>query len=519
MNKVTSLSESHNHNTTAIFMVVFIILISFFLGLHGLVNQTITRDEQTTLGHIGGLTSNYISYQETINSLIEYSPQHPPLYFLILNTWGNVFTFAHNLPMLVSVFFGVLALAVIYRLGCDIGGQSVGFYSVLILATSVVFVYYTHELRQYSAYIFWNGLVLLVYYRLVKQRHPVHWMRLALLIVATTAAIYTHYSSIFMFVVIGLYHLFFVKKSRKWWYISGAMIFAGILFLPWLPIVFSGIEVTDGRLDKNPEKLFPNSELLSIVPLYWGNGHRLLLAILATLGGVAVLRKHKGSRDILFFCVSIIVVILVFNEAIEFIKKLRYLLVTLVPFYIFGGMGLAVLQRYQHLVLIFFVIWVAVGAHFQTSPDFHDKMGMSNHHEFLEYNALISLAQDMLDEEDLLILVVRDFRSIKQSKQETNSIHKYYLQSIQAKSSQIHSSIEIGEFRLGRLLEEVDGRDNFWLTYRYDPTYDQIEFIRAIHPDYLLCKDIEYGQGNLSHLQYYLKADHTDFEQICELQN
>jgi len=498
-------------------MVVFVLFISFFLGLHGTNNQTITRDEQTTLGHIGGLSKHYMSYGDTLDSLMEYSTQHPPLYYFLTNTWGNVFGFSHHIPTMMSVFFAVLTLAVVYRIATDIAGYTAGLYSILLMATSIVFIHYSHEMRPYAVLLFHNSLFLFLYLRLSKRKKKIPLLYLISMTIITICAIYTHVSSIFLFVVVGLYHLFFVRKTIAWWQLSISIAVAGLFFLPWLTVVMSGLDDLYNRLDGNPDKFIPNQDLLWLIPKFWGNGHQILFFFLIVLGAISAYWNRNGARKLFFFCVTIALAILAFNATLEFIIKIRYAFITLIPFVIFGAMGLKLLQHWQTGLLLFFIVWVSVGTNFQANTEFQVHTGMRDHHLFLQYDKLTPLVNSTLMDEDLLILVIRDFRSIKQSKHKLKSIDQYYEDSWRAETAHIHESPEIGNFNLQKLLDRIEGRDGFWITYQYDTTIEQFEFIRNVYPTYQLCKNISYG--TLSYLQYFLLADDTNFATRCDTEN
>ncbi|PJF20646.1 MAG: hypothetical protein CUN56_15120, partial [Phototrophicales bacterium] len=207
-------------------LAVVIIGITYAGGMKGATADVIRADEHTTLGHVGGLGvyPDGITLMDTIHSLAKYSAQHPPLYYLSANIWGTVFSYDSYIMRILSLFWGILAVAVFYRFATDIGGTPTAFFASSLLATSTLFLFYTHEMREYSALMFWVMLVWMLYSRAIRRRTSLQGRDMFLLLVATTCAVYTHYTTIFLLIPIGIYHLLFVPKTKAWWQVSVAVV-------------------------------------------------------------------------------------------------------------------------------------------------------------------------------------------------------------------------------------------------------------------------------------------------------
>ena len=505
--------KSQEHYFLWLMLMTGIILVMFYFGFKGAKQDTIRRDELTTLGHIGALEGNSegVSFSYTIQSLATYSAQHPPLYFLSANLWGRIFSFDSYIIRLLSLFWGLLTVAVFYQLSRLMGGRLVAVYSTLLLSTSIIFLFYTHEIRQYASLIFWVVLVWLLYWRFSHQRQALRPLQLILLCLVTTCAIYTHYSSIFLLIAIGCYHLFFVPKTKAWWQISGAIGLAGLLFLFWLPTMLVGLDVTTGKLEDGNSKLLDNPNLIAVVSQFWGNGHAILSAILVGLGIVSAWLNKRGSRYVLFFFSISVLAVLLVNGNFEFIKRIRYVLVTIVPFYLLGGYALALLHRWRILPVIILVIWFAIGTNFQLDKEFEYQTGLEGIVTFIEYNELVPILKEGMESDEILITVIDDFSSIDASKHGKMGIEEYYLHPLNIVYTHIHSHYA-QDFILQETLDVIADHPSFWLTFRGSKRQPElIEFDTAIEADYRLCEAIDYGQK--SHLEHYIVVD--QFETLC----
>ncbi len=490
--------------------VIVILLLAWLFGIRGINSDNIRRDELTTLGHIGALEteSDGLTLGETIDSLATYSAQHPPLYFLSVNVWGKYVSFDSFTLRLWSLYLGILSLAVFYRLSQDIGGRTVAFYASFLMATSVIFVFYTHELRQYSSLLFWVGCIWLFYHRLIAHTRPLKLSMLIGLIFVTVCAIYTHYSAIFLLVVIGIYHILFVAKNKAWWQVTVAMILAGVTYIPWLPTMLSGLEVTVGKLEGGHPELLYNSELVEIIAQFWGNGHELLFIGLMGLGIISAVINLKNSRYALFYVVMIAAVVLFVNGNFEFIKRIRYVHVTLLPFFLLGGYGLAFLHRWRILPMIILVVWIGVGVEFQTTGKFAGQTGLSGIRTFIEYNYLVPIVRDTFSSDDILLTVIKNASSMMKSKQDKMGIEAYYLSPLGIAYASIPSN-SAREYDLEKILTEATPYSSIWITYLgAGHTLEQNEVIAAIEATHQFCKTIEYGQD--SYLDQYIQIEQFD---------
>lgn len=125
---------------------------------------------------------------------------HPPLYFWSLWGWVQVAGQSEFGMRFLSVIFGVLTVAVIYRLGLLVGGHNTGLLASLLTALSRFHVWWSQEMRMYilasllgvlSMYLFLRWLRSLSRVPPPRLRVETRWLLLIGYILATLGALYT----------------------------------------------------------------------------------------------------------------------------------------------------------------------------------------------------------------------------------------------------------------------------------------------------------------------------------------
>lgn len=493
-------------NISWLIVAVAILLVGYFFALHGVNQDVLRQDELTTYGHIGGMATdgNSMSLADTTASLAELSAQHPPLYFWFANIWGNSVSFDPFVLRLLAVYFGVLTLAVVFRLGSDIGGRMTAVYATLLMATSIVFVFYSHDVRQYTMMVFWAGLVWLIYRHLTRQKHSLSYRQLGFLSLATTCAVYTHYSTLFILIPIGLYHLLFVPKTRNWVKIAVAGALGGVFFLPWLPTALAGFAHTTYEIEIGETRYMFNEYLIEEVIRFWGNGDPVIFIGLIVLGLLAVIFNQRGSRYLLFFLVVTILVILSMNHTLEFIKWIRYVIVFSIPFSLFVGAGLALLQRWWVFgVLSFavFVPYISTGTTFQNTIDFMQQARTLTIQTSVEFQHLVPILQEQVTPNDVVVPLIRHYALFRYGKHGQMSIEDIYMEKLNLPYVNIYSGTATRqEFILDNVIEAIVDYPIIWMTYTNGSSDEYDDVIEALMFTHRQCDTMDYGTGSVLEL-------------------
>src|SRR5207248_413992 len=135
----------------------------------------------------------------------------PPLYYVLLHVWTQVFGDSTFVVRALSGIPAVLSLPAIMRLGRRIGGDAVGIAAVVLLAVSPFAVRYAVEARMYSLLL----LLGLLGAHGVLSAHRHRSRRAVAGVAAVSAAmLYTHYYAVFILAVIGAAELWRVWRRR-----------------------------------------------------------------------------------------------------------------------------------------------------------------------------------------------------------------------------------------------------------------------------------------------------------------
>ena len=223
-------------------LMISLLLLVTFMAAQGLNADLIWYDELTSISHAGGVTGPF-SPLDVLESVSLHSPKHTPLFFELVAGWGALVGWHHAVLRCLPLFFGVISLAWVFRLGSDFIDRWVGLWAAAFLGLNVFWLDYLHEIRMYSLQFMLVIALAWHYFFLVrsgKQRRWYHWVGLSL---CAVALLYTQPFSIFFLLALGSYHLLFAKQGKVWFQVALAMIVAGLLFLPWLPVTLHGLTV------------------------------------------------------------------------------------------------------------------------------------------------------------------------------------------------------------------------------------------------------------------------------------
>jgi mannosyltransferase len=162
----------------------------------------------------------------------------PPLYYLLLHLWMQLFGTSDVAVRSLSGILSIAAVVVTYYVVRPIWGKEAGLIAAALLGASPFATYYATETRMYAL------VMLLVALGIGALR----WLyetpsiaRLFVLALVFAALLYTQYWSFYLLAILGLWFVV------AWWrggstgdrrpasYVLGAMVAAGVAFLPWLP--------------------------------------------------------------------------------------------------------------------------------------------------------------------------------------------------------------------------------------------------------------------------------------------
>lgn len=216
--------------------IVGLTVVGLLLKIYPL-NQSFWLDEATSV-----VKATTLSFKDLI---FTFAPGdfHPPLYYLLLKVWISVFGNSEVEVRLLSVFFGLLSVAILYLIATKLFNRRTGQISGALLATSPLFFYYSQEARMYVMSTFLSLLVIWCFTQIVLKQTPKLFNWLAF-VVSSVALIYTDYLPALTLLFCAAF-LMLEKKSlekhKTGWILSFLAI--AISFTPWLPIFANQLHV------------------------------------------------------------------------------------------------------------------------------------------------------------------------------------------------------------------------------------------------------------------------------------
>jgi len=327
-----------------------------------------SQDEFISLFHAGWIGTEK-SPIATLQSLMQYSSNHTPVYFLLLNLWGHWLGDHIMLARLLSAFCVLLSLACAYRLGRDSIAPLAGIFAALLMASNAFLNHHVTLTRPYALSVLLATLVPMLYLRLSRRKAQSPPLAYVALFACACLLLYTHAMNVLLLAAICLHHLFFAPRARDWWGISAALLLAGLLFLPYLPILYSEIErsaamwavqtvsAKDGLWDYlsvatnnvKPLLAFP---ALGILYSLWQRGLRTWL--------------RSGIFTILIY----LILLMLLSELFGYVngRTLRFYLAGLPLFFLLVAAGSYGLYRWHKWLGISILLWALAGTSFQQQP-------------------------------------------------------------------------------------------------------------------------------------------------------
>lgn len=372
------------------------LILLVFVGLVGrhLTIDPIWYDEHRSFFYAGWEDPGSIPIAQSVQRVRESDVQAPG-YFVALNVWGRFIGQSEFAARLLSLYVGVLAVAVVYRLAADLSSWRGGLAAATVLATSAFFVTYAHETRTYAALVLFIALALLSYWRL---RNRLRWPWGMLLVVSMAALPYLHYLAALIFPVVGVYHFLNFRRERRYFAVFGLMILAGLLFLPWVAVAAQAT-LARATVIRSTVPTMPFTEILTTTVGEFSNGNIALLLVLLAVG-VGVRRPQ--SRYIAITGAAMLVFVYLFDQVIPVLNHSRYLIVLWAFVAVLAGLGVERLSRIGVPALLILLVWAGLGLARSIHADY--RLNINGPGAFAAWNAAAEILSDSVQPNDLIAL-------------------------------------------------------------------------------------------------------------------
>ncbi|MCY4525661.1 MAG: glycosyltransferase family 39 protein, partial [Anaerolineaceae bacterium] len=161
--------------------------------------------------------------------------------------WGQLVGWSEIAMRALPWLTGPLALAWVYRLGRDLFTSAIALVAALLLSTSVVFLTYMHIARIFVPVMLFTTITLWGYWHVSLAEKPPKRVAQVALLAGATGVLYSQYFCALLVPALGLFHLFLVRKGRRWWQSTLLLGLATLLALPQAPGLISGIAFNEGK--------------------------------------------------------------------------------------------------------------------------------------------------------------------------------------------------------------------------------------------------------------------------------
>jgi len=325
-----------------------------------------STSEFKSMFNAGEVVGGPYSPVDIFMSLVNYSDQHTPGFFMILAGWGNLISWEVPILRYMSVLVALLSLAMMYRIGFDFVSPLGGIVAITVLATTAFYSFYIPHVRMYAFFTLFGLITLWLYLRILYMRGiPTKWDYRALFL-AVFGFLNMQIYSVTVLFVMGVYHLLFVKKDRRWFRVSIAVTSGVVVFSPYFYVIIAGIPLAVET------KISDDMSFYAFVDLWLNLSHNgsWVLVLITSAGVMLSIWKSRIVRHILILGMLYFVFMGIFSEVAPVIN-------TQTGRYMFGGWGLMVLwittgiialYRVNRLFIVLVPIWILQAVMWSPQP-------------------------------------------------------------------------------------------------------------------------------------------------------
>lgn len=389
-----------------------ILLVFALLGIRGVDLFPPRTDEFISMYNVGWIVGGPYSPVDALHSLAANSPDHTPLYFLLLNIWGHLVGADIATGRLLSVFAGLLSAAMIYRLTRDFASPMAGVFAAIILASNAFYNFYLLYLRMYPLLVLNTAIVCWLYLRIVRPRKTPRRREYVALAAACYALVNTHAISVLLLIALGIYHVLHVRKDRRSLNVSLAIMLALLLFSPWAVILLSaGLSQTFSSAAPTADNTL---EVLESWLSIGFNGSVTMLIV--TIAGLAllILRRRMQHKRLLLLLAYYVIALALFTQFVGIIVPgtMRLTITGLALFIPCVAISLTQLFLLRKLLGLIALVWVLAGIAYQQSGEWTRYLSISGRYEeLIPWHAVSrEVARQNLAETTVLGYQFDDFR-------------------------------------------------------------------------------------------------------------
>ncbi len=344
-------------------------------------------DEPVSLVAAGILSSGPPSLADVWENT---APRHPPGWAMLLSIWGPFVGWSEFAIRALSLFIGLLTLAWVYRTGRNFFTPAAGLFATLLLSASVFHLAFMARAELYAPVALWAVMCIWFYWRVALCPQLPGRGTQAGLLLGSICLLYSHYLGALLLPALGLFHLFFVPKHRRWWrpvFLFGLALLTAAMQIPLVTrgLAFTEVEELGSRVLIAPALLsrfirFMTNGLVAPSPPF---SEFLLLALLLVLALVTLQGLRRAIRIsplwlLAFVSLTVLATVIAINEYLQVIveNRIRYLMPLWPLTALLAGAGLWRLARsFRRLATVLLALWLISGTWLTVTTDFRYELG------------------------------------------------------------------------------------------------------------------------------------------------
>jgi hypothetical protein len=346
---------------SAALLIVTVLIGSMILGGAAINRSGFWHDEIASIGFITDSAAWYPT-----------APEQMPAYYVVLRGWASVAGLSEVAGRWLSLLFGLLTLAVTYRLTASYVSRRVAALTLLVLGSSAFFVRYYREMRPYMLLALGCTLSMWFFLEWLNKRR---YADAGLYLAVSVIAVYTHYFAGLVVAAQGIYFLFAAKPlvllpkpklqlNRSTWITLGLLAGIALSLTPYLAFYLSGLQyVTSGRY---AIYALTASEALNSTVVALTNDSLAVFLILVLL---AILARPRGlGMASLWAFLPVVTVLFIHAFVYKMLAGPRYLIFAWPAFAIVASMGIDALRNRATLVAVVVLVCVGVAQVYNDLP-------------------------------------------------------------------------------------------------------------------------------------------------------
>ncbi len=345
--------------------VIPLLLLSAWLGARSLNLDALWIDEIYSIYESGGAYFGPLSPLD-IAFRVSASSTWPPIYNFTLAGWGAVAGWSPFAGRALSWLFGLLSIAMIYRLAREMQPQKPQFalFAAVFMSGSAFYLYYLHELRGYTLHILIGCSAATLYWRALKKPERRLTYGLALMLILL---LYSHPFGQIWFAVQAGFHVLFQRRHLAWKRLIFPFVIAGSIYLPWVLVIFKYVS-----LELSAPRGLSVEEIFTAAGAAYTNWLLLIVAILSML----TLRRwrEKPVQYLWWWLLGGMAITLIINHLVPFLFHIRLMMAMLPPILLLPAAGLLEIKRWRWLQVSICILWLGMGIYLSINSGFAENL-------------------------------------------------------------------------------------------------------------------------------------------------